>query len=253
MKLSRFAVVIYPLIIWLLAQAYLFWPNFLYLAVVISVLLTLALTFYLKRPERNTPWWLLVILPILFLLSITTYISLQASYLLNQALLLVLIIFLFSYFKNLYYFWHRPDLFKEEDLLIIKAYASFLTIFFLAADLYGLQSLLGMTVWPMFIIFVILVLIIYFLNLDLAEIDPKISRQFAIINTVFLAEMALVLVFLPLSYNVAALSLGIVYYLMINLSRLYLQKALSSKKIKLYIIISYAGLALLLLTARWLN
>lgn len=255
MKFSRLAVILFPLIIWLLAQAYFIWPGVLYLSLGVSIALTLGLTFFLKRPERRTPWWFLTILPISFLLTITVYASLQSNWIVVQLLFIVLLIFIFNYFKSLYYFWHRADLYKEEDGKIINAYGSFLVIFFLAADLFGLQSLLNLTVWPMFLFFVAIVLVINYLNLD---INPESSNkktvwQFSIINTLLLAEMTLVFIFLPLSYNVSALSVGIVYYLFINLTKLYLQKALTPKKIKLYLIISYAGLAILLLTARWLN
>jgi len=253
MKFSRLAVIIYPLIIWLLTQAYFIWPEFLYISLGVSVFLTLALAFSLKKPERKTPWWLLAILPISFLITITAYISLQTNPIFTQILFLAIAIFLFNYFKMLYYFWSRPDLYKEEDDVVIKAYGGFLVIFFAAADLYGLQSLLGLTVWPMFLIFSVIVLAMTYLNLDLENSDTKVIWQFSVVNTLLITEMALVFVFLPLSYNVSALSIGIIYYLFVNMTRLYLQKALTPKKIKLYLIISYAGLALLLLTARWLN
>ena len=253
MKLSRLAVIIYPLIIWLLAQAYFIFPEFLYISLGLSVAITLALTFFLKRPERETPWWVLAILPISFLVVITTYISLQSSWVFVQILFLALAIFLFNYFKSVYYFWHRPDLYKADDNTIIKAYGGFLVIFFAAADLYGLQSLLSLTVWPMFLILIVIILAVSYLNLDIENSSNKDLWQFTITNTLLISEMALVFVFLPLNYNVSALSIGIVYYLFVNMTRLYLQKALTPKKIKLYLIISYAGLAILLLTARWLN
>jgi len=252
-KPSRLAVIIYPLVIWLLAQTYFVFPELLYIVLAVSIALTLVLTFFLKQPERNTPWWLLAILPVSFLLVITTYISLQPSWILIQLLFLVLAVFLFNYFKSVYYFWRRFDLFKEEDFNSIKAYGSFLVIFLSAADLYGLQSLLSLTVWPLFLAFMSIVLVIAYLNLTVEHDSLKTTWQFSTIITLLIAEMALVFVFLPLSYNVSGLSVGIVYYLLINLSRLYLQKALTPKKIKLYLIISYAGLAILLITARWLN
>ena len=112
-KPSRLAVIIYPLVIWLLAQTYFVFPELLYIVLAVSIALTLVLTFFLKQPERNTPWWLLAILPVSFLLVITTYISLQPSWILIQLLFLVLAVFLFNYFKSVYYFWRRFDLFKE--------------------------------------------------------------------------------------------------------------------------------------------
>lgn len=253
MRFSRLAVIIYPLIIWLLSQAYFVWPEFLYIALGLSVVITIALTFLLKTAEHKKAWWIFAILPVSFLITITTYISLQASMLFVQILFFVLLVFLFNYFKNLYYFWHRLDLYQEEEKSIINAYGGFLVIFLVAADLYGLQSLLGLSVWPMFLIFSIIAFAVTYINLDLKELSKKIILRFSLINTILILEMALVFIFLPLSYNVSALSVGIIYYLFINLTRLYLQQALTPKKIKLYLIISYAGLALLLLTARWLN
>jgi hypothetical protein len=253
MKFSRLAVIIYPVIMWLLAQSYFIWPELLYTALGVSVAITLLLTFLLRSPEREASWWLLALLPISFTVAITAYISLQSSWLVVQLLFLVLAIFLFNYFKSIYYFYHRLDLYKEEDNTIIKAYGSFLVVFFGAADLYGLQSLLSLTVWPMFLVFSLIILIVAYLNLNLDNFDRKVIIQFSAIITLLITEMALVFIFLPLSYNVAALSVGIIYYLFINMTRLYLQKALTPKKIKLYLIISYAGLAILLLTARWLN
>ncbi|MEI6835521.1 MAG: hypothetical protein WCK59_01690 [Candidatus Falkowbacteria bacterium] len=253
MKLSRLAVIVFPLIIWLLSQAYFVWPEFFYISLGLSAALTVFFAFFVKTPERNTPWPVTAMLPLSFLVVISVYISLQANGLFIQLLFFALVTFLFNYFKNLYYFWSRPDLYQEENSGIIRAYGSFLVIFFAAADLYGLQSLLSLTVWPMFLMFTAFLLAVSYLNLNLEGIDKKTTWQFSVLATWLLAEMSWVFVFLPLNYNVSALSIGIVYYALINISRLYLQKALTPKKIKLYLIISYVGLAILLFTANWLS
>ncbi len=253
MKFSRLAVIIFPLIIWLLAQVYFFWADLFYISLGLSVFLTVIFTFFLKKPERKVPWWLMTILPLSFLVSISIFISLQSNWIFTQLLFLALAAFLFNYFKSLYYFWSRPDLYKEEDYTIIRSYGSFLVIFFSAADLYGLQSLLSLNVWPMLLIFVVIVFVIAYLNLNLEGLEKRNVWQFSALITWLILEMAVVFIFLPLNYNISALSVGIVYYSLINVMRLYLQKSLTSRKIKLYLILSYAGLALLLFTARWLN
>jgi len=253
MKFTRLAVILLPIFIWLLSQAYFIWPELFYISVGVSVILTIALTFFLKTPERTVPWWMVAILPVSFLVSMAVYISLQTNGIFIQILFLALAIFLFDYFKNLYYFWNRPELFKEENYSTIRAYGSLLVVFFAAADLYGLQSLLSLTVWPIFLLFIAVIIAVAYLNLNLEISDKKTTWQFTLLISWLITEMAWVFIFLPLNYNVSALSIGIVYYLLINLARLYLQKALTSKKIKLYLILSYAGLAILLFTARWLN
>ena len=253
MRISRFAVIIYPFLVWLLAQAYFFNPELFYISLIISTALTIVLAFILKKPEREVAWWTLAILPLTFLIAISVFISLQSSGLLVQALFAALFIFLFSYFKNLYYFWSRPDLYREEDFNVIKSYGGFLVVFFAAASLYGLQSFLNLTIWPMMMIFAAVVLALSYLNLDVADANPKTVWQFSVIMTLVITEVALVFTLLPLTYSVSAMSVGILYYLLINLTRLYLQKSLTSKKIKLYLLISSAGLAIMLLTARWIN
>lgn len=253
MKISRFAVIIYPFLIWVLSQVYFLNPEFFYVSLAASTILTLALAFILKQPEREAVWWSFAILPTSFLLASSIFISLQSSGLLVQVLFLLLFIFLFNYFKNLYYFWSRPDLYKEEDFNIIKFYGSFLVVFFASASLYGLQSFLNLTVWPMMIIFAALILALSYLNLDKTDSNPGVVWRFSVITTLIVTEMAIVFTFLPLTYGVSAMSVGIIYYLIINLTRLYLQRALTSKKIKLYLLISSAGLAIMLLTARWIN
>jgi hypothetical protein len=253
MKISRLAVIIYPLIVWVLAQCFFVWPEFFYFSVAISIILTITLSFLLKRLETKKPWWFFAILPVLFSVVIFVYSSLQTNWLLIQLLFFVISAFLFSYYKSVYYLGNRPDLYDDSNQTILTAYGSFLTIFFLAANLYGLQSFLNLTVWPMFIIFSVVVLIINYLNLNIDSVDSKNVWQFSIIGAFLLIEMALIFVFLPLSYNVSGAAVAIVYYLFIGLTRLYLQKALTSKKVKIYLITSYVGLAILLLSARWLN
>jgi len=44
-KPSRLAVIIYPLVIWLLAQTYFVFPELLYIVLAVSIALTLVLTF----------------------------------------------------------------------------------------------------------------------------------------------------------------------------------------------------------------
>jgi carbon starvation protein CstA len=117
MKFSRLVVIIYPLIIWLLAQVYFFWPESLYITLGISVALTLAFVYFLKKPERKTHWLILAILPVSFLITVTAYISLQSNLIFIQVLFLALTILLFNYFKSLYYFWCRPDLYKRRQEL----------------------------------------------------------------------------------------------------------------------------------------
>jgi hypothetical protein len=252
-RLPRLLVIILPILIWVLAQSYLIWPEFFYISSIISVLSITFVTFYLKQAGPKTPWWFFTFLPVIFLLAISVYITLCTSFWLIQILFLVLLIFQFNYFKSLYYFWNKPELYSHEDMKTVRAYGGFLSVFFLAANIYGLQSLLNFDVWPMLLIFVPSIFALVYISLRLEDHESKTIWQFASLISLVMFEMAWVFIFLPLNYNVSGLSVSIVYYLIINLVNLYLQKALVSKKIKLYIFLSSAGLMALLFTANWLN
>lgn len=253
MKLSRLLVIILPLLIWLLSQAYLVWPEFFYLSVAISSFFLLFVSFYLKQVGPKVSWWFLAILPLMFLLLISVYISFSTNFWLIQLLMFTLLFFQYNYFKGLYYFWNKPELYKSEDMRTVKAYGSFLIIFFAASNVYGLQSLLNFTVWPMVIAFAVAMFSVAYLNIKSEDLQSKTVWHFSILHMLIMTEMTLVMAFLPLNYNISGLSVAIIYYLSANLINLYLQKALTPKKIKLYIILSFSGLTALLFTANWLN
>ncbi len=249
----RFAVTIYPLVIWLLSEVYFFQPKSFYISLGASLLLTIALSFYLKRKDSPWPWWFAILLPSAFLGAGSVYASLQISKLAVQLIFLVIVIFLFIYFKNLYYRYRRPDLYAAEEFELVKAFGGLLTIFFSSASLLGLQALLNLTAWPMFLVFAVIVLAITFINLEDEPAERRIIWQFSLITVFLLAEEALVFLMLPLQYNVAALCLAIIYYLLISLTKLYFRQALTGKKIRYYLLAGYGGIILALLTARWFN
>lgn len=253
MKLARLLVIFLPLLTWALSEAYLIWPEFFYFSILISLLAVFFTVYYIKQIGPKAPWWLLALLPAFFFFSISVYITLSFNPWLIQALFLVSLIFQFTYFKSLYYFWNRPDLYNAEQMKTIRSYGSFLVIFFSAASIYGLQSLLNFNAAVTVPFFALIVFITIYLNLRLDENEPKAVWQFSSLMCLVLVQMAIVFVFLPLSYNISALSISIVYYLTVNLANLYLQRALTPKKIKLYVTLSFAGLTALLFTAAWLN
>lgn len=249
----RLAVTIYPLIIWLLSEVYFFEPNSFYMAVGASLLLTVALTFYLKQPSASWPWWFATVLPSAFLGTGAVYASLQVSKIVVQLIFLLVVIFLFIYFKNLYYQYRRPDLYAPEEFELVKSFGGLLIVFFSSASLLGLKSLLNLTAWPMFLVFATIILAVVFINLEGEVTNRRTVWQFSLITTFLLAEEAIVFLMLPLQYNVAALCLAIIYYLIISLTKLYFRQALTGKKIRYYLLASYSGITLALLTARWFN
>lgn len=252
-QFPRLAVTIYPLIVLLLSEIYFFQPSAFYLSLGISLLLTLALAWSLRSPNQSWPWLLAAFIPAVFLVASSAYASLQMNKIIVQLIFLLITIFLFVYFRNLYYFYRRPNLYEAEEFTVVKSFGGLMTIFFAAASMFGLQSLLNLTTWPMFLVFVVFSLVMTFVNLEDEPVELAVRGRFSLIIVFILAQAAFIFLLLPLQYNVSALCLAIVYYLLINLTKLYFRQALTPKRIRYYLLAGGAGIALLLLTARWFN
>lgn len=217
------------------------------------MLLTLALTWSLRSANRPWPWLLASFIPAGFLVASSVYASLQMNKIIVQTIFLLNTIFLFVYFRNLYYYYRRPKLYTAEEFAVAKSFGGLMTVFFSAASMFGLQSLLNLTTWPMFLIFIAFSLGLAFVNLEDEPAELAVRGRFSLIIVSILAQVAFIYLLLPLQYNVSALCLATVYYLLINLIKLYLRQALTPKKVRYYLLASGAGLTLLLLTARWFN
>jgi hypothetical protein len=252
-QFPRLAVTIYPIIILLLAEIYFFRPDAFYVSLGVSVLLTLVLSWSLWSINRPWPWLLAVFIPAGFLVASSVYASLQMNKIIVQAIFLLNTIFLFIYFRNLYYYYRRPNLYAAEEFAVVKSFGGLMTVFFSAASMFGLQSLLNLTTWPMFLVFITFSLGLTFVNLEDEPAELTVRGRFSLIIVSILAQAAFIFLLLPLQYNVSALCLTIAYYLLINLTKLYLRQALTPRKVRYYLLASGVGLALLLLTARWFN
>ncbi|MFA7662802.1 MAG: hypothetical protein WCX88_02695, partial [Patescibacteria group bacterium] len=68
-------------------------------------------------------------------------------------------------------------------------------------------------------------------------IDPK-KRFFIVISALVMAELYLVLAFLPTGFYVNGIILTVVYYLLAEISRLYLLEKLTSRIINKMVVIS---------------
>lgn len=253
MNLQRLLVIISPLLIWISSQVYLAWPNLFYHSVILSVILIIVTFFYLKKDNKVSKIIYFTGLTMAFYSSVTTYIALSYSGFLKQTLLIILLVSLYNFFKNSYYKLVKTELYNHDNFSALTSYISFLTIFLSASSLFGLQSLINLKVWPMLLVFLLFVILIFYINLKEFVEETKTLRRFVFLNSWIIIETAIIFVFMPTSYNVSAVSLAIIYYLLFNLSKLYLQNSLSNKKVKLYLSLSFLGLLTLLLTAPWLN
>jgi len=238
-----------PILFWLGWQLILIFPYYLWILVVASGLLLIPVSF--EASGRRFSWLTFYIFLnlILLLASFYLFISLIAS----PWVLRFLWILLIWYFY--YYFWEikKKIVSGDNDFFspIVMA-GSLVTAFFSAASLFGLQSFLSLSPWPLLgaLVFVL------FLNIrSFAFIQGWNRRQDLIlwpILAVFVSEIVMLLSLMPLNYLISGILSALAYYSALNFVRLYLNNNLKKHKIRNYAWFTAVSLAIILLSARWL-
>ncbi len=256
MKYKSFIFVLIPVVIWLLAEAFLIRPRIFYFILSLCLLLIVLSIKYINNKHKEY-WLLFTIFPILFLLSFFFYAAIVVSNFWIQSIFLLVIVFIFLYLRDFYYYSIQLEhsqaelkwLTKLDNLLIS---GSFLIAFASAAVLFRLSAFIT---WPIYIMLPIWAIIVWLLFVQFKPLKVPGSWSvsgLALINTLIITELAGILVLLPLNFNILALFLAIIYYLGLMIMRLAESDSLSSRALKLPLILSSIAILFLFLTARWL-
>jgi hypothetical protein len=249
MKYKRFLPLLTPVLIWLLSQAFLIIPQFFYSALALGTLLIVISVKLLVGRSAAKNWLLWAVAPLLFFLSLTTYTAIITNHFWMQFIFLLIVWFLFSYLRNLFY--QAADgvsRFKSDDLLMV---GGFLAIAAAAAVLFDLPAFLN---WPLPIMLLIFALISWLSFIQFYPMNGSLPSHYGLMiaNVLILTELAGVLALLPLNFNILALFLAIIYYLLLTVMRLNGRGILNRHFLTTPLILSAIAISLLLLMARWL-
>ena len=253
MKYKRIIPVIVPLLIWLLGELFLRRPSLFYSALALSVLIIVLSVKYLAGRTKND-WPLLAIAPVLFVLTFFCYIAIISGLFWIQALLLLIVWFLFIYLKNLYYYFTHKEsesLFEDklDNLLIVSG---FLSVFAAATTLFSLSIFIPWPVWATILILAVVIWLLFIQAMPFKKIHPERAKVLVLISVLGLAELAWGLSLLPLKFHLLGLFLAIGYYLALFIIRLHLRGTLNRRTLKLPFILGALAFLVLFLTARWL-
>lgn len=247
---SRTTIFVIPVLIWLLSQLFIFEPSFFYISVSFSFFL-LALTVKGMEQSKQKNWPLFFFFPAILFLGSSLYIALIANYYWIQFILLVSVCFIFYYLRNIYYFLNYGAVERAEKLNNLMTISGFFSVFTLASALYGLPIFLGLNFWPLFIYFIVLTTPLFFQFFVLGRLHILEKWPFFLASVFILAELTLVLYFLPLSFNILGFFAAIFYYLILMALRLVLKNDFSVYTMRWPLVYSAILITILLLTSSW--
>jgi hypothetical protein len=245
----KFIFWVSPFLFWLGWQIILSYPHGLWILLLISTVLLIFLAY--EAAQKTWCWQFIFIFIGLALLlnGFYLFISLIASVWIVQLLWLFMLWHLYNYLRRIVKMNKTTN---RTEWALMSLYGGLFTIFFAAATLFGFRAFLGLSPWPVLLIF----LIIVFVNTrSLAYTQSWNDREylgFWFFLSLLIAEIVIMISLLPLNYLIAGILSTLAYYSVINFARLYIQGSLTKRKIKNYAWFTALSLAFILLTARWL-
>ena len=254
MKYNRFLPLLIPIAVFFLLQIFYFNPRLLYLIVVLVLLLFFFTTRqFTLASSKEKKWWNYIILPFSFFASLIIFSTMIPSKLLVQILFIINTVFLYYYFRSIFFNLIKEDYYQKFSLENLSSYGNFLAVYFWASSLYGLQVFLSIQTWPLMIGLLLIIALIAYEVMWANNIDLREGVVYIILICLVLTEIAWSASFLTLSFYILGLILAVCYYIIIGLTRFYLLKSLTPKLIKMYLIFGLSSLAIVLFTARWIS
>lgn len=253
MKYNHFLPLIIAVVTQVLLEFFVYIPKSIY----VVLLIVLLFFFFIIRQfvvaggkkEKILPFF---ILPFIFVTGAVAFSVIIPLKFLVQILLLLNTVFVYFYFRAIYYYLIRPELYKAYFLQNLSSYGNFLAFYFWASSLYGFNVFLKIPIWVLIIFLMLIIIAIMYQILWTYKIDIKRGYFYILLVCLVLVEIAWVASFLTLSYYVLGLLLAQCYYILIGIIRLYLRDRLNNKNLKLYLIYGFLSIFLVLLSARWI-
>lgn len=252
MKKKQILIIFTVILLLILNQAFLFLPALFYSSLTIGTLLIVLLTRSIVQPFRRNGWLVWIIAPILFWLSVSLYSTIIVGYFWIQILFLVIAWFIYSYFINLYHY--LPDrtleLNRKFDSIVLSG--GVLICAASGASLYGLSSFITFSTTFLLLFFLPIALLLFVQFMPLRKNFWSENKFLLPINVLILLELAFVLSFLPLNFNLLGFCLALGYYFLLTIMRLRWQGKLDRRSLRGLIILSISIVFILFMSARWL-
>lgn len=237
-------------LIWALSELFIIKPGLFFVSIALSVLVIVLTVKKLVGRQRIVFWPLLTISPILYYLAATFYSAILTNQWWIQLILVSSAYAVFSYLKNIYYFFSFGAPEREVKLRKFILSFSFLAFFAAAATLYALPIFLNFSLG---FIFLLLFLLggLFFAQLNILARNHRESWLFWSLNTIILGELSGVLLLLPLSFNVRGILAAIFFYGLILFNNWRSEGRLNFRNLRWPIILTFLLIFIILFSARW--
>lgn len=203
---------------------------------------------HLRYPKA----WSFVALPVIFFVGIFAALLLVESRLSALAIAVLAAAASGRYAWNVLIYFHYPHRYRPYALASGSQALAILAVFFLGYDLIALATYLALPPWTAALGALGISAVVAAAGFISYKIPVRRSLELVVIIAVLLAQLFSVMVLLPVPPAVAGVLFALAYYALSGLGRMVMEGTFVRTIAVRYAIISGAGAALVLATARWI-
>lgn len=254
MNKPSYLVNLTALTVFLSGEIFIFLSQAAYLAAAVA---NAAIIFSIYRMVKKSGletdrWYNFLILPFVFLNSSFAYLLVLENPFFSHLLVIFSSAIIYYYFHSIFLFHFSPLQYKSFQIENLSSYGGFLSVFFLSSALFAIESFLNWPVWTIILILTFFFLLVIYQVNWAHKINLYDSAVHIFVDTLILVELAWTLSFLPLRFDILGLQLAAAYYIIVGLTKHYLQGTLEGKIIKTYLGVGIFSIIAILLSARWI-
>lgn len=253
--LSRLLVYLTSSLIFLIfISLFLSHKHFIVWLVLAIAAIVFAILSILKKKTDKINKILFLTTPVLFILA-----SMAASIFLNNSYIKLLFsgfagFIIFLYLENLFLYFYVPSKYNIYSLENISGYINLIIVFFASFSSYGLKTSFGINIYRISGLVAINLMIMAALihqTLWINKINFRETKNYMLITVFLLAQIYLIIFFLPSSFYVNGLIFSLAYYVIVSLIKYKLLNKLEKRVIIQYVLTGTLLFSALLLTTKW--
>lgn len=238
-------------LIFLTLESFLFKPTaWIYVIVGMALIISLGMIVPKKKFLSWREFLHYIFNPVIFVWSACLLLLFFENVYFRHFFVLGVGVYIFFYFENLFYYLVSGNEESADGFLRITNLMNVVSVFFLAAGLYGVKTLIQLPIWLVSIVFSALLGALIYGAFGLVKPVPKEIVWDILIVSLIMAEFFVVLNFLPIGFYAAGAVLGIIYYMIAGIVINFLKKG--TAPYQRYLLVGGALLLVVILTAKWM-
>lgn len=214
-------------------------------------LLPMIVIIIMRQPHWRYEYLGLTLPMVILVLGGYTFLLIQEQWLIQWLVVLVTGTFFFLFQKNLSVFLFQPAHYIPFSLEHISMYSTVLASFYVYVSLFIFSILRLTRLRYMFIAALLLSALMIWQTFWMQKIPWVKARLFVLVLSIVLTEVVVALYYWPVSFFVSGITMTLLLYVLLHLSRHHLTNTLTRQLVVRYCGIGSLALVLLLVTADW--